>query len=188
VLKLNLGCGLNRLGPEYVNVDKVAAASPDVCHDLEVFPWPWATGEVTEAVFNHSLEHMGGHPAVFVQIMQELYRVCADGATVTITVPHPRHDHFLGDPTHVRVVTPEVLSLFSQANCRRWAEEGAANSPLAFYANVDFELVHRRYGLDQPFSGQLERGEVTAEQVDEAILYRNNIVREIRMTLKVIKP
>ncbi len=139
-LKLNLGCGQNLLAG-YVNVDK--HGSPDVKHDLEVFPWPWATSSVDEVVLNHVLEHLGATADVFIGIMKELYRVCRPEGIVRIAVPHPRHDHFIGDPTHVRVVTPAMLSLFSKANCRRWAEQGAANSPLALYHDVDFAIVQR---------------------------------------------
>ena len=46
---------------------------------------------------------MGADPKVFLKIMQELHRIGRPGCRVVIHVPHPRHDNFLGDPTHVRV-------------------------------------------------------------------------------------
>lgn len=185
MLKLNLGCGLNRLGPDWVNVDKFAAASPDECRDLEVFPWPWETGSVAEVVFNHSLEHMGGDAKVFLGLMQELYRVCTPGAKVQVNAPHPRHDDFINDPTHVRIVTPELLGLFSQANCRRWAQMGAANSPLALYTGVDFEVTRIKLELDPAWSHLRTEGDIdTLEQAERS---QNNVVKEYRITLKVIK-
>ncbi len=188
LLKLNLGCGLNKLGPDFINVDKFDAASPDVVHDLEIFPWPWETGSVREVMLNHSLEHMGRDPAVFLGIMQELYRVCAADAVVHINVPHPRHDHFIGDPTHVRIVTPEVLSLFSQKNCNHWAKVGAANSPLALYLGVDFEVTETRTILDGRWADMFNKGLISAIKLEEALRQHNNVAKEFRMTLKVLKP
>ena len=46
---------------------------------------------------------------VFLGMMKELYRICRDGAEIEINVPHPRHDNFIGDPTHVRIITPDTL-------------------------------------------------------------------------------
>ena len=37
--------------------------------------------------------------------MKELYRISCDQANIHISVPHPRHDDFLADPTHVRPIT-----------------------------------------------------------------------------------
>jgi SAM-dependent methyltransferase len=177
-MKLNLGCGLNHLDG-YTNVDKQINANPDVLHDLERFPWPFDDSSVEEVVLNHVLEHLGRDPEVFVGIFRELYRVCKGGAKVQIAVPHPRHDHFLGDPTHVRVVTPEVLSLFSKKNCASWAKAGAANTPLAVYADVDFELLETRFLVDPEFKDK--------PNVEHLAKHWNNVVQEIRMVLGVVK-
>jgi hypothetical protein len=186
-LKLNLGCGQNKL-PGHINVDREAALQPDEVVDLEAFPWPWPDGSVTKVVLNHALEHLGADTQVFIGIMKELYRICAPGARVCINVPHPRHDHFLGDPTHVRVITPRVLSLFSKANCAAWAKAGAANTPLALYAGVDFEIVSARMVPDAHWLEKLNRGEITERDIDEAERSQNNVCTEIRMVLAAIKP
>jgi hypothetical protein len=44
-LRLNLGCGMNRLDG-YVNVDR--QGEPDLRHDLDVIPWPWPDDSVSE--------------------------------------------------------------------------------------------------------------------------------------------
>lgn len=177
-MKLNLGCGQNK-ADGYVNVDRAPAANPDVLANLEEFPWPFDESSVDEVVLNHVIEHLGRDPDVFIGIFQELYRVCKGGAQIKIAVPHPRHDHFLGDPTHVRVVTPEVLSLFSKKNCAEWARAGNANSPLALYADVDFELRETRWVIEKEF--------VDKPNVEHLAKHWNNVVQEIRMVLEVIK-
>lgn len=184
MLKLNLGCGHNKV-EGFVNVDKYG--EPDVKHDLEVFPWPWPDSSVEEVRLIHVLEHLGRDPEVFIGIMKELFRVCRGGALITIHVPHPRHDNFIGDPTHVRVVTPQVLSLFSKANCERWKAEGAANTPLAIYHDVDFEVVDWGIVVDRNYQELLNRGAITQAQIQALIQERNNIAVEIHFELRVVK-
>lgn len=183
-MKLNLGCGQNKLAG-YVNVDK--EGDPDELVNLHLPAWPFADSSVEEVVANHVLEHIGPGPDEFITFMKELYRVCAPGALVKIAVPHPRHDHFLGDPTHVRAVTPLVLSLFSKANCERWREMGAANSPLALFHGVDFEMVEERIVLDEPYRTDFKEGRIDAVALDAALRKFNNVATEIKMTLRAVK-
>ena len=185
-MKLNLGCGFNKIDG-YVNVDKFDTCQPDVLMDLEVTPWKFKTSEVDEVLFNHSLEHIGQDTDTFLAIVKELYRVCRGGATVQINVPHPRHDTFLGDPTHVRVVTPDMLALFSKAQNLHWKKIGAANSPLALYLGVDFELRRVDHALEQRYLTLLQAKQISNEDMDLIVKERNNVVIEYRITLEVIK-
>ena len=177
-MKLNLGCGQNRI-EGYVNADREPAVEPDVVMDLEEFPWPFEDNSVDEVVANHVLEHVGADANVFIGIMQELYRVCRPGALVHIAVPHPRHDNFVDDPTHVRAITPMTLSLFSKENCAKWKELGAANSPLAIYANVDFKLRQSNATVTEEFKDR--------PNLDELVEHWNNVAIEYRMVIEVIK-
>jgi hypothetical protein len=187
VLKFNMGSGQNpRAG--YLNVDASAACNPDEVVDLEQTPWPWPDDCADEVVFIHSLEHMGGDPKVFLAMMAELYRICADGAAVLIHAPHPRHDNFINDPTHVRAITPEVLMLFDRELNEAWRQAGAANTPLALYAGVDFKLETRQGLLAEPYRSQLANRQITEAMVGEALRDRNNVVEEWRLTLRVRKP
>jgi hypothetical protein len=183
-LKLNLGSGQNPL-PGFLNVDKFG--NPDLKWDLEVFPWPWQTSSVTEIVLKHVLEHLGQSADTYLGIFKELYRVCQPGAVIHITVPHPRHDDFLGDPTHVRPVTPQSLTLLSKRLNRLFAEQKAANTPLAFYLDVDFELEGLQYDLDEPWRSQLKSGQISAEQVTEQAQRYNNVIKQISMRLRTVK-
>ncbi|HJM52112.1 MAG TPA: hypothetical protein QGF63_20040 [Alphaproteobacteria bacterium] len=118
-MKINMGCSTRKL-EGYVNLDGEDTFAPDVVHDLESFPWPFDDNAAEEVVFNHVLEHLGETSKVFLGIMSELYRICAPSAQVVIKVPHPRHDDFINDPTHVRPVTPEMLALFDLELNREW--------------------------------------------------------------------
>jgi hypothetical protein len=184
LLKLNLGCGARQLAG-YCNVDKFG--TPDLRCDLEVFPWPWTDNAVSEVLLSHTLEHLGASVDVFLGIMKELYRVCADGAQVTIVVPHPRHDFYLADPTHVRPISVVTMELFSKKLNRIWQDEGASNTPLALYHDVDFELLSVRSVLDEPYKTRFVNQQITPEELMQLERTLNNMVAEIEMVLKVVK-
>jgi hypothetical protein len=187
VLKLNMGCGTNKL-PGYLNIDAAAACEPDEIVDLEATPWPWPDSSAQEVRFNHSLEHMGRDPQVFLAIMTELYRICADGAVVQIHVPDPRHDNFINDPTHVRVITPSVLRLFDRQINEEWRRNRAANTPLALYTGVDFQMTSHQALLAEPYRSKLLAGEVSQAALEDAARSYNNVIEEWRITLVVRKP
>ena len=183
-VKLHLGCGAKRM-PGYINVDKFG--DPDQRVDLERFPWPWMTNVADEVVMIHVLEHLGGDPEIFRQIVQELYRVCAPGARVKIVVPHPRHDNFLGDPTHVRPITAQLLSLLDRAQCEAWQAGGFSNTPLAIYWGVDFATVRHELVPDEPYQTLVEEKRITPDEMARAIRERNNVISEIHFELEVRK-
>jgi len=186
-MKFNMGCGHNKQAG-FTNVDQSPVCGPDQVVDLEVMPWPWPDDCAGEVVFNHCLEHMGGDPKVFLSIIKELYRVCRPDAIVTIAVPHPRHDNFIGDPTHVRIISPQVMALFDRKENDRWAEMGASNTPLAQYLGVDFEITSSTVELDEPYRTELSEGRLSQDQVLTALRDKNNVGTEYRMQLRVRKP
>lgn len=197
LIKLNLGCGYN-LMTGFTNVDKIVMESlgPNapiyVQHDLEVSPefeygnltsWPFFDNCADEVRMIHSLEHMGQTPKAFQNIMQELYRVCAPDAKVFIAVPHPRHDDFINDPTHVRVITPQLMELFSKAKNLEWREKGYSNSQLAIDWGIDFEMV-KADGILDP---EVENQKLPPEQIDHIVKGLNNVVKEFHITLRCVK-
>jgi hypothetical protein len=186
-VKFNMGCGHRRL-PGYVNVDASALGEPDVVFDLEQTPWPWADSVATEIRFIHSLEHMGQDAKVFLAIMSEIYRIAADACEVVIHVPHPRHDHFIGDPTHVRAITHDTLKLFDANLCRTVITRGGANSPLALMLGVDFETVKTDTVLEPAYFARLKAGEITSEEAHELVRTQSNVALELRFVMKVRKP
>ena len=136
---MNLGSGSKRI-ENYLNVDKFDKFNPDIVHDLETFPFPFEDNSVDKIILSHVLEHIGQHPDTFNSIMKELFRICKNGSILDITVPHPRHDDFLSDPTHVRPITVGTLALYDKKKNEQWIQDKVANSPLALIHNVNFEI------------------------------------------------
>ena len=186
-MRLNLGCGFDKR-QGFVNVDKIAACAPDQLVDLERLPWPWPDDAAEEVVLRHTLEHLGQAPELYLGIIKELWRICRPGATVSITVPHPRHDSFLSDPTHVRAVTPQGLELFSQQKNREWQAKGVANTPLGLYLDIDFAVQSVNFVPDEPWAGRLKRGEIGAPDLAQAMRQLNNVIAETTVVLKAVKP
>lgn len=84
LLKLNLGCGQMRL-PGFVGVDNNPnATAADIVHDLDCFPYPFSDNSVGEVLMDHILEHLENP----IKVLIEIYRICADGAKITIKSPH----------------------------------------------------------------------------------------------------
>lgn len=106
--KLNLGSG-----PDYrdgwVNVD-CGDCRCDVKHDLWQTPWPFEESTVGEVLMQHILEHCPRDK--FVEVVQELYRVCANGATINILSPHFSSDNFATDFTHDLPLTVRKFDYF----------------------------------------------------------------------------
>lgn len=181
-MKLNLGSGQNKLDG-YTNIDKFPDFEPDLVWDLEQTPWPFEDNSVSEIMANHVLEHLGQATATYFAIIKELYRVLKPGGRLEISVPHIRHDNFWNDPTHVRPITVEAFSLFSKKNCRMFAERKVANSPLAVYLDVDFEIESTDMRLTPRWSAALEKGMSNIEMEHAAATFWN-VVEQFTMIVR----
>ena len=186
MIKLNLGSG-SKILPGYTNVDKFDTYNPDIVHDLEKFPYPFKDNSVNEILLSHVLEHVGQNPDIFNKIIRELYRICANGTIINIKVPHPRHDDFLSDPTHVRPITVLGLSLYDKELNKKWKKSGNANTPMGIIHNVNFKIKNVTMILDVKYENLLKEGKIRHEDLNEIASKYNNVIKEINILWEVIK-
>jgi len=147
-MKYDLGCGY-KAQDGFVRVDHDARTVPDICHNLEVFPWPIPDESAEEIRMIHVLEHLCPLPEDYKRLWQEMYRICVPAAKIHIEVPHWRHNNFHHDPTHVRAITPVTLAMMDQTRNGRDIANHGGETPLGLQWEVDFELVGVGYANDQ---------------------------------------
>lgn len=185
--KLNIGSGFLRY-PGYLNIDIDPDCNPDYIVDLERDTLPFPDNSVTDVHIRHILEHLGNG---FFWFLQELYRVCCDGAVIKIAVPHHRHDYFLNDPTHKRPITVDGLNLFSKKFNNYCKEINDGCSKLGLYYNVDFEIVNFNYNFNPKYNElvfKARSGDTESQRImDEIISERNNVIIETEITWIVRK-
>jgi len=186
MIKLNLGCGAKKM-KGWVNVDKYPVFEPDVLHDLEHVPWPFDDNSSSRIMLDHVLEHLAVMPDVFLAIMKELYRIAAPDTTIQINVPHPRHDNFINDPTHVRPVTPQTLQLFDLELNQTWIDTKSSNSLLAMSTGTNFKLTNLVLTPDSRYFGPDLELTVTQEELLQKAEVDLNVIREYKLTLTVKK-
>jgi len=186
-VKLNLGCGSDILAG-WVNVDLHPGAGVDRIVDLERVPWPWGDSSAEEVRLKHVLEHLGRNSETFLSVIKELWRVCANGAKVAITVPHPRHDAFLTDPTHVRPILEGTLRLFDQGANFEDRKRGFSNTPLGLITGVDFRLESVEHTVEKDWLERFQRGEISHAELNHAARHYNNVISETDFLWRTVKP
>lgn len=121
---LNLGCGHKKVAGA-VNLDVTAATSPDVVHNLDTRPWPFEDSTFREVFAFDVIEHLDD----FLGAMEEIHRVCKNGALVFIQVPHFSSRNAYTDPTHRRFFGAASMDYLS------------ADHELGFYTEARFRVL-----------------------------------------------
>ena len=94
-MKIHIGCGAYKK-EGYVNVDWQSLVTPDVLHNLNVFPYPFEDNVADLIEIYHVLEHLD-RP---FEVMREMHRILKPGGVLHVKVPHfsrgfshPEHAH-----------------------------------------------------------------------------------------------
>lgn len=132
-LKLDLGSGKTKLGPDWTSVDVRPFKEVDVVMDLGVGKWPWADASVDEAHSSHFVEHLTA--AQRTHFVNELHRVLKPGASCKVVVPHWASERAYGDLTHQ---WPPVSEFWFYYLKREWRE---ANAPHNDGYTCDFDCT-----------------------------------------------
>ena len=92
---LDVGSGIHRKVPDAITMDNFEHDSIDICHDVNVFPWPILDQSVQKIVFCHSISHFFD----VISVIEECYRILKIGGTIEIVAPHFSSDNYYSDPT-----------------------------------------------------------------------------------------
>lgn len=138
LVKVNLACG-QRCGPGSIGVDIADIDGVDIVHDLKVYPWPFEDGTVDEVTCEHYVEHLDG--AEFIDFMNELWRILADGGRATIETPYLTSYRAWADPTHKSMMHEAKFVYFN----REWRENEKLDHGdyVKITANFDFDFGYR---------------------------------------------
>ena len=140
-LTLNLGSGAKRL-PDAVNVDITPDTQPDLVHNLNQRPWPLPDNHFKRVCCFDVIEHLDD----VIATMEEIHRVCENGAVVEITLPHfsspnaftdPTHRHYFGWYSFHYVTGEHQFSFYTRSRFKR------RRSQIVFHPTLANKLVAR---------------------------------------------
>jgi len=109
--KLNLGCGQKKISG-YLGIDCIQTPTVDIVHDLNKFPYPFNGNSVDEIIMDNILEHLDD----IIKVMEEIYRICKDGAVIKIYVPYYKSSGAFTDPTHKHFFTENSFQYFKKGH------------------------------------------------------------------------
>lgn len=110
-IRLDIGCGANKQ-PGFVGIDMLDLPGVDIVHDLEEFPWPLPDNCVLTATASHVLEHINPVKGVFINFMNEVWRVMKPGGQFAFVVPYAGSHGYYQDPTHCNPINETTMGYF----------------------------------------------------------------------------
>lgn len=110
-IRLDIGGGSNP-NPGFVNIDILPLPAVDIVWDIEKTPWPLPDECVITAVSSHVLEHINPHKGVFIDVMNEIWRVMKPHGQFAFVVPHASSHGYQQDPTHCNMINETTMHYF----------------------------------------------------------------------------
>ena len=110
-IRLDIGCGQNKQ-EGFVGLDMYPYEGVDIVQDCEEFPWKLPNECVILATASHLLEHINPHKGVFIQFMDEVWRIMKPGGEFAFVVPYAGSPGYWQDPTHVNPISRNTLAYF----------------------------------------------------------------------------
>lgn len=169
-MKLDLACG-QRKQKGFMGVDKISGPDVDFVWDLEKFPWePFKDNSVEEIYCAHYMEHTTN----LIKFMDEIWRICQDGAKVTIVSPYYTSIRAWQDPTHTRVISENTFLYFDQ----EWRIKNQVDH---YLGKSNFKISNILLAFEQPWDKKSEEARQFAKN------HYWNAVADIYVELKAIK-
>lgn len=124
-----------------VTLDMLEACNPDVVHDLNNLPYPFADGEFDEIHAYEVLEHCGrqGDWKFFFDQFAEFHRILKPGGYFCASVPMWDNQWAWADPGHCRIIAKNTL-MFLEQEFYEGVGKDARSDYRPFY-KVDFKVM-----------------------------------------------
>lgn len=129
---LEIGAGSNptlRNDQEIIHLDRVKLPHIEVVYDIENGKYPFEDNTFDEVLAFSVLEHTTD----IVKQLKEIWRVCKNGAIVSIEVPYYNSPDSFRDPTHKSYFTERTMEYFT--------DKGIFN----YYTNARFEIQSQKF-------------------------------------------
>ena len=110
-LKIDLGCG-EKKQPGFIGIDIRPLKGVDIVYDLEEFPYPLPNECASIIVASHLVEHINPHKGVFINFMNEIWRLMEIGGEFIISAPYAGSHGFYQDPTHCNPLNEDTWKYF----------------------------------------------------------------------------
>src|ERR1700722_5659804 len=86
--KLDIACGANKQGPDWIGIDFQELPGVDIVHDIEIYPWPLPDECIWIAVGSHIAEHINPAKFGFINWMNEIWRVLMVDGQLMLSMPY----------------------------------------------------------------------------------------------------
>jgi uncharacterized protein YbaR (Trm112 family) len=168
LISLDLGCGQEKQAGT-IGVDMVTLAPVDIAANLWKYPLPFADNCIDNIYLNDVIEHIPNT----IPFMEELHRICCDGARVYIRVVNWNTIYMPMDPTHVRPFHENTFDFFGGRKGRN------------YYTHARFDVVKVVKGWDR-FWKRLTFGR--RKSLEFLGRHLNNVLIDLNFELKAVKP
>lgn len=171
--RLNLGCAKN---PEtgWLNLDMDPRVNPDVIHDLEKPPLPFADETFDCILGAHVFEHVVN----LVPLVHDLGRILKPGGFLIAVTPYGSSDDAWDCPHHVRSFSENTWAYFSQRlyDCETPTHGNGA------YQGGEYQdwVIEERWLVPYP---EFEND----HEIEFKRKYWRNVIRELHCVLRKVK-
>lgn len=166
-IKLDIGCGPNKISPEYIGIDMYKMNGVDVVMDIGKDKFPYKDNTVDEIHCSHTLEHLTNLNEKWerVHLFNELYRIMKKGARATFIIPHWCSQRYYGDPTHKEPFSEFALNYL----VKEWREAQTPHADKKWNKhgyNCDFDWTYG-YNLRQDLLTRNQEYQMSAIQTQK---------------------
>jgi len=126
---------------------------------------PWNEGQIKEINLNDLPCRIDG--SALPHCLRALWKIAGEGATLSIRIPHPRHDSFLKDIGYVRPLLPEAF--------------------FKGIGGISFKHIETALILDPFWQKAVDEKEVTYEEIHEISKQACNVIEWMNIRLEVNK-